>query len=109
MSKEEGAKQKLSFLETLRIAGGPYRRLYHYVKPYKWRFIFGLAFGFAFGAVNSLLPLVVAQVSSFIFQGAVPNPRTILQHREMLTVGPRINSIALICMAIPLVMVVRSL
>jgi subfamily B ATP-binding cassette protein MsbA len=109
MSKEEGAKQKLSFLETLRIAGGPYRRLYHYVKPYKWRFIFGLAFGFAFGAVNSLLPLVVAQVSSFIFQGAVPNPRSILQHREMLTVGPRINSIALICLAIPLVMTVRSL
>ena len=109
MSKEEGAKQKLSFLETLRIAGGPYRRLYHYVKPYKWRFILGLGFGFAFGAVNSLLPLVVAQVSSFIFHGAVPNPRAILQHREMLAVGPRINSIGLICMAIPLVMIVRSL
>ena len=109
MSKEEGAKQKLSFLETLRIAGGPYRRLYHYVKPYKWRFIVGLAFGFAFGGVNSLLPLVVAQVSSFIFHGAVPNPRTILQHHEMLAAGPRINSIGLICMAIPLVMIVRSL
>jgi subfamily B ATP-binding cassette protein MsbA len=109
MSKEEGAKVKLSFGETLRIAEGPYRRLYRYVKPYKWRFVLGLAFGFAFAVVNSLLPLVVARVSSVIFHGAVPNPKALLGHREMLSAGPRVNSIALICLLIPLVMVVRSL
>jgi subfamily B ATP-binding cassette protein MsbA len=50
----------------------------------------------------------VAQVSNFIFNGAVPNPRALLRHREILTVGPRINSIGLICLLIPLVMTVRS-
>jgi subfamily B ATP-binding cassette protein MsbA len=109
MSKEKGEKVKLSFRETLRIAGGPYRRLFHYVKPYKWRFILGLLCGFAFGGVNTLLPWVVMQVSTFIFHGAVPNPKAILRHPEMLTMGPKINSIALICLVIPLVMTVRSL
>ena len=109
MSKKEGAKQKLSFWETLRIAGGPYRRLFHYVRPYKWRFILGLGFGLAFGALNSLLPLIVAQVASFIFDGAVFNPTKILANREMLTAGPNINSIVLICMAVPILMAVRSL
>ena len=109
MSKEEGAKVKLSFLETLRVAGGPYRRLYHYVKPYKWRFIFGLLFGLAFGLVNSTLPGVVMWVSSVIFPGGTANPRTIWKHREILSAGPHINSIALICLAIPLMMTLRSL
>jgi ATP-binding cassette, subfamily B, bacterial MsbA len=109
MGKDKGEKVKLSFWETVRIAGGPYRRLFHYVKPYKGRFILGLGLGFAFGGVNSLLPIVVAQVSGFIFHGSVPNPKAILQHPEMLTVGPKINSIGLICLAIPLVMTLRSL
>jgi subfamily B ATP-binding cassette protein MsbA len=109
MSKEEGAKVKLSIGETVRASKGLYRRLYGYVRPYKWRFIIGLGFGLLFGAVNSLLPLVVAQVSNFIFNGAVPNPRAILHHREMLTVGPKINSIGLICLLIPVVMTARSL
>ena len=109
MSQEEGGKRpKLSLLETLKIAGGPYRRLYRYVIPYKWRFILGLVLGIAFGLVNSLLPLVVAQVSGFIFHGAAPNPRAVLTHREMLMAGPRINSIAFVCLAIPIVMTVRG-
>ena len=109
MSKEEGAKPKPSFRETLRMAGGPYRRLYKYVTPYKWRFILGLVFGFACGLVNSLLPIAVARVTSYIFDGAVPNPRSLLAHREMLAAGPKINSVALICLTIPLVMIFRSL
>src|SRR6266436_4090785 len=53
--------------------------------------------------------MVVAQVSTAIFNGAVFNPRTLLHHREMLTSGPRINSIALMCLLIPMVMIARSL
>ncbi len=109
MGKDKGEKVKLSLSETLRASRGLYRRLFSYVKPYKWRFIIGLAFGLLFGAVNSLLPLVVAQVSNFIFNGAVPNPKALLQHREMLTVGPKINSIGWVCLLIPLVMTARSL
>ncbi len=109
MSNGEAAKEKLSFLQTLREASGPYRRLYSYVKPYKGRFILGLSLGFAFGFVNSLIPLTVLQVSNFIFHGAAPNPSTILTHHEMLSIGPKINSILWICLAIPLIMTARSL
>jgi subfamily B ATP-binding cassette protein MsbA len=109
MGKIKGNKIKLSFWETVDASKTLYRRLFTYVRPYKWRFIAGVVFGLAFGAVNSLLPWVVMQVSTFIFHGAVPNPRMLLQHREMLNVGPQINSIALICLAIPVVMTARSL
>jgi len=109
MSKAEGAKVKLSFWETIRTAWKPYRRLYSYARPYKWRFALGLAFGVAYGLVTSLFPITVFQVSSFVFHGAAPNPRAVLAHREMLNIGPKIDSIVWICIAIPLVMTIRSL
>ena len=110
MSKGEAEKVKLSFLETIRAAWRPYGRLYSYARLYRWRLAIGIAFGFAFGLVNGALAWVVLQVSSFIFHGAAPKgPQAILAHRELLNVGPRINSIVWICLAIPLVMIVRSL
>src|SRR6266581_3064184 len=109
MKNGKTGKKKPSFWQTLRTASGPYRRLYSYVKPYRWRFVLGLSFGFAFGMVNSLVPLAVLQVSTFIFHGAAPNPRALLTNHEMLNVGPKIDSIVWICLAIPLIMTVRSL
>jgi subfamily B ATP-binding cassette protein MsbA len=109
MSKAEGAKVKLSFWETMRTAWKPYMRLYSYAGPYKWRFAVGLAFGTAYAVVTSLFPVTVFQVSSFVFHGAAPNPRAVMLHREILNVGPRIDSIVWICLAIPLVMTIRSL
>ena len=109
MSKADGAQVKLSFWETIRSAWKPYRRLYSYAGPYKWHFALGLAFGVAYAAVTSLFPVTVYRVSSFVFHGAAPNPRTALLHSEILNVGPKIDSIVWICLAIPLVMTVRSL
>ena len=109
MSKAEGAKVKLSFWETMRTAWKPYRRLYSYAGPYKARFAVGLAFGIAYGILTSVLPLTVLQVSNFIFRGAAPNPRMVMEHRDMLNIGPKIDSIVWICLLIPLVMTVRSL
>jgi len=109
MSKAERVKVKLSFWETMRTAWKPYRRLYSYAGPYKGRFALGLAFGVAYGLVNSVLPLTVLRVSNFVFHGAAPNPRAIIAHGEMLNVGPKIDSIVWICLAIPVVMTVRSL
>jgi subfamily B ATP-binding cassette protein MsbA len=109
MSKKQAAKGKPPFLETLRTAWRPYRRLYSYVHPYKWRFVVGLASGFVFGLINSLFPVVVAKVTSVIFHGAAPNPMTVREHRDIFNAGPKINSIVLICLAIPLVMAARSL
>ncbi len=109
MSKAQGAKVKLSFWETMRTAWNPYRRLYSYAGPYKSRFALGLAFGIAYGILTSVLPLTVLQVSNFIFRGAAPNPRMVMAHRDMLNIGPKIDSIVWICLLIPLVMTVRSL
>ncbi len=74
MSGAKAARTKQSFWETLRAASGSYRRLYSYVKPYKVRFILGLALGLAYAGVNSLFPLAIARVTSAVFHGAAPNP-----------------------------------
>jgi subfamily B ATP-binding cassette protein MsbA len=111
MSDGKVTKKKLSFWQTLKAASGPYRRLYAYVKPYKVRFTLGLLLGFAYGGVNSLLPLATARVTSTIFHGAVPNPNPMALRSNLgvLDTGPKINSIVLICLAIPAIMTVRSL
>jgi subfamily B ATP-binding cassette protein MsbA len=72
--------------------------------------------GFAFGAVNSLVPAVVSWVAGAIFHGDAPNPMSIRSPTalrsslEGLNAGPKIpSSIVLICLAIPAVMTLRSL
>src|SRR5437870_2857467 len=109
MSGAKAAKKKLSFWETLRAASGSYGRLYGYVKPYKARFITGLVLGLAYGGVNSLFPLAIALVTSTIFHGAAPNPMAVRHNLGALDTGPKINSILLICLAIPAIMTLRSL
>ncbi|HEY2143781.1 MAG TPA: ABC transporter transmembrane domain-containing protein [Candidatus Udaeobacter sp.] len=111
MSEGKTKQKKLSFWQTLKAASGPYRRLYSYVKPYKVRFTLGLLLGFAYGGVNSLLPLATARVTSAIFHGAVPspNPMALRSNLGVLDTGPKINSIVLICLAIPAIMTIRSL
>ena len=109
MSGAKPVKKKQSFWQTLRAASGSYRRLFGYVKPYKARFITGLALGLAYGGVNSLFPIAIARVTSAIFHGAAPNPMAASHNLEVLDTGPKINSIILICLAIPAIMMVRSL
>src|SRR5882724_1632174 len=109
MSGAKRAKKKQSLRETLREAPILYRRLYGYVKPYKVRFILGLVLGLAYGGVNSLFPLAIARVTSTIFHGAAPNPMAVRHNLGVLDTGPKINSIVLICLAIPAIMTVRSL
>src|SRR5215469_9746519 len=110
MSGAKPARKKQSLWQTLRAAPGPYRRLYSYVKPYKARFIVGLALGLAYGGVNSLFPLAISRVTSTIFQGSgAKSPMGIGSNLHALDTGPKINSILLICLAIPAIMTVRSL
>jgi subfamily B ATP-binding cassette protein MsbA len=109
MSGAKAAKKKQSFWQTLRAASGPYRRLYGYVKPYKGRFVLGLALGLAYGGVNSLFPIAIARVTSTIFHGTAPNPMAVGSNLHALDTGPKINSIILICLAIPAIMMARSL
>lgn len=110
MSEPQAADAKPSFWATLRAGWGPYKRLYAYVKPYRFRFIVGLAFGFAFGIINSTLPLVIARVTGAVFQGRAPAPQQLMTNTSILNTGPKINqSIVLLCLAIPAVMAARSL
>src|SRR5213596_4081545 len=109
MSGAKPARKRQSVWETLRTASGSYRRLYGYLKPYKTGFILGLALGLAYGGVNSLFPLAIARVTSAIFHGAAPNPMALRSNLGVLDAGPKINSIILICLAIPAIMTVRSL
>jgi subfamily B ATP-binding cassette protein MsbA len=109
MSGAKPAKKKQSLWETLRAASGPYRRLLGYVKPYKVRFIVGLLLGFAYGGVSSLLPLAISRVTGTIFQGAARDPTALRSNLHALDTGPKINSIVLICLAIPAIMTLRSL
>jgi subfamily B ATP-binding cassette protein MsbA len=109
MSGAKPARKKQSLWHTLRAASGPYRRLYGYVKPYKVRFILGLGLGLAYGGVTSLLPWATARVASTIFRGAAPGPMALRSNLHALDTGPKINSILLICLAIPVIMTLRSL
>src|SRR3984893_5358742 len=108
MSNEPAARGKPPIWQTIQAAWRPYKRLYGYVHPYKWRFVVGLAAGFAYGIISSILPIVLAKVTSFIFHGVAPNPVAMRAHRELFLAGPKINSIVMICLAIPVVMSLRS-
>jgi len=107
--KDKAEKEKVSFRETIRVAWKPYKRLYTYVGPYKWRFILGLALGFLFGVTQGCLPLVLQKVTSTIFHGAVPKATDLTHRSELLNAGGSVKSILLVCLLIPAVMTVRSL
>src|SRR2546428_14195763 len=109
MSGAKPAKKKQSLWQTLRAASGPYRRLLGYVKRYKFRFIVGLLLGFAYGGVSAFFPLAISRVTGTIFHGAAPTPTALRSNLEALNTGPKINSIVLLCLAIPAIMTVRSL
>ena len=65
-----------------------------------------LASVFSTGIINSFLPLVMARVAGVVFHGQAPlaPQQMIAQHPEVLNKGPKINSLVLLCLAIPAVM-----
>ncbi len=114
MSENKSPKQKQSFWTTVRIGWRPYRRLYSYVMPYKGRFVLGLVFGFLAGGVTSLLPLVIANVTTIVFKGHAVNPAALATHPELINAGPQfagmgnLRNLLILCLAIPAVMTARS-
>lgn len=110
MSEPQAAEAKPSFWQTLRTGWVPYKRLFAYVKPYKFRFILGLSCGLGFGLISGCLPLVLAQVMGAVFHGGGPStPQQFAQDPSLLNAGPKINAIILTCLWIPAVMAARSL
>jgi subfamily B ATP-binding cassette protein MsbA len=111
MSEPQAAQAKPSFWETVRTGWRPYRRLYSYVKPYRFRFVVGIALGVAFGLISSALPLVLAQVTSICFHAGGPTyPNQFGANPSMLNTGTKVtSSIIWWCLLIPAIMTVRSL
>src|SRR6266513_3050730 len=110
MSEPQAAPKKPSFWQTLRTGCVPYKRLYSYVKPYRWRFVLGLALGFGFGVIsNGAMPLVIGKVTGAVFQGGTPTAQQFVSDHGILEKGPGIKGILLTCLLIPLVMGARSL
>jgi ATP-binding cassette, subfamily B, bacterial MsbA len=107
--KDKAETKKLSFRETIRIAWKPYRRLYSYVLPYKWRFFFGLFLGLLFGATTGCLPWAMGTVTGAIFHGTAPSAKALTHRSELLNAGGSIKSIFLVCLLIPAIMTARSL
>lgn len=66
-------KAKRVALDSGDSVAGPYRRLAAYLKPYKWRFIFGIIFGALYGVVNGGMVLVIHYVTNIVF-GASKGP-----------------------------------
>ncbi|MDP6859713.1 MAG: ABC transporter ATP-binding protein [Verrucomicrobiales bacterium] len=66
-------KAKRVALDSGSSVAGPYRRLAAYLKPYKWRFIFGIIFGALYGVVNGGMVLVINYVTNIVF-GASKGP-----------------------------------
>ncbi len=108
MSENTTPKQKQSLWTLLKIGWVPYRRLFSYAGPYKGRLALGIGFGFLAGGIQSIMPLVLAKVAGVVFHGATPAPTMLAAHPELLEKGPPINSLVLICLAIPAVMIARS-
>jgi len=110
MSEPQAAPKKPSFWQTLRTGWVPYKRLYSYVKPYRWRFVLGLVLGFGFGVIsNGAMPLVIGKVTGAVFQGGTPTAQQFVSDHGILEKGPGIKGILLTCLLIPLVMGGRSL
>jgi subfamily B ATP-binding cassette protein MsbA len=109
MRDKKGEKVKLSFREALVASKGMYPRLFAYVKPYRWRFIVGIAFSILYGAISGLVAPVVAKVSSVVFGGAVPNAKSFFGNTNVFGKGPAIDSVIWVCLLIPLLMAIRSL
>src|SRR5881296_2725945 len=104
MSGAKPARKRQSVWQTLGAGSSAYRRLYGYLKPYKTRFILGLALGLAYGGVNSLFPLAIALIPTTIFHGAPPNPMALLSNLHATDTRPKTNSIVIICLAKPAIM-----
>ena len=113
MSEPQAAPRKPPFLQTFRRSMGPYKRLFSYVKPYKWRFILGLVFGFGFGAITGMMPLVRANVMGTVFHGGgAATPQQFAQNPGLENAGGscRISVTRRSCHADPTVLPVsRSL
>ncbi|MDQ2918455.1 MAG: ABC transporter transmembrane domain-containing protein, partial [Verrucomicrobiota bacterium] len=109
MSADQAPKVKRSIWQTIKAGSGPYRRLFGYVKPYKWRFVAGVGFGTLAGAVSAYLPIVLGRVMTVVFGGAI-DTKQLMRHADSFGTGHKVShSLVMLCLEIPAIMMGRSL
>jgi subfamily B ATP-binding cassette protein MsbA len=84
----------------------PYLELLSYIKPYKGRFIFGIAMGVLFALVNGSIPLLVKFVGDRIFPGGADQHK--IAEAAAAGIGPGVQSVLWACLLVPLVMILRG-
>ena len=95
------AKKRLTPREFIRIAVGPYRDLFPYLRPHRGVFALALLFGALYGITSGLLPLVLRLVEQQIFHGQSAN------HPSHAASG-NFGKVIIFCAAIPIAILLRS-
>jgi len=101
------SKKRPSPREFIRLLVGPYRDLFPFLRPYLGRFVLALVFGALFGLISGLLPLVLNYVNSQVFSQG--KNKVDMLSDALNGTGAGINSVLLVCSAIPFIFVLRSL
>ena len=106
---------KMSFRDFMRASREPYRRLFSYLHPYRFRFIYGIIWGALFGAVQALLVFDVRFVAGAVFSDHHFDPKKMgrLLHwfpqLADLHLEGSLGVVLVICATIPLLMALRGL
>ena len=104
---------KMSFRDFMHASREPYRRLFSYLKPYRFRFALGILFGALFGAVQAILIFDIQYVA-----GAVFDHHTAKKASTIVKIFPWLADlhfesslwvVLAICATIPFLMLLRGL
>lgn len=104
-SKPQPTASKRSSSQSFREILQPYRQLAPFLKPYRGRFIFGLACGAIAGVINGLYGLVIKHVMDYVFPGGSKAMSAIDGNTAA---GVTIDGIVWICALIPAMVMARS-
>src|ERR1700686_3966530 len=100
-------KTRLTPREFARMLVGAAGDLFPFLRPHLGRFILALVFGALFGLISGLLPLVLNYVNSQVFPQS--KSKVDMLNAAMQGTGAGINSVVLVCSAIPFIFVLCSL
>ena len=100
-------KQRKSWIAKLRGDWKPYAELLSYLIPYQRRFYFGVGLGVLYALLNGAIPLLVKYVGDRIFPGGADQEA--IRTAAAAGAGERIDSVLLVCLLVPVVMMLRGL
>lgn len=105
--RSEPTLPKKSAIQLMRESWPMYAELFQYMRPYRRRFFAGLFCGVMFAVLNNgLLPFIVRHVTAEVIPGG-GNQADLLKVAASNS-GPALAPILFACIAIPLVMTLRS-